>query len=146
MKSSLILLMLLALSHVAFSDDHGVNKGLTLEKRQADAVMSVTNVDLGNDVTTISAKGQMGAYGTVYVTYNLTYNASRTSGFVTSQGRGAVDKDTVAAGASRGIWTRDGSIVKIRQVVQISDGSQNLDIIDIDMLKDTFIIKAFSLK
>ena len=39
-----------------------------------------------------------------------------------------------------------GSIVQIRQVVQISDGSQNLDVIDIDMLKDTFIIKAYTLK
>jgi len=39
-----------------------------------------------------------------------------------------------------------GSIVQIRQVVQISDGSQNLDVIDIDILKDTFIIKAYTLK
>jgi hypothetical protein len=36
--------------------------------------------------------------------------------------------------------------VQIRQVVQISDGSQNLDVIDIDMLSDTFIIKAYTLK
>lgn len=146
MKSGLISLLLLALCHAAFGDDHASNKGLALEPRQADAVMTVTNVDLGNDVTTISGKGTMGVYGTVYVTYNLTYNANRMGGFVTGQGRGAVDKDTVAAGAFRGVWTREGSIVKIRQVVQISDGSQNLDIIDIDMLKDTFIIKAYSLK
>lgn len=146
MKSGLISLLLLALSHAAFGDDHASNKDLTLEPRQADAVMTVTNVDLGNDVTTISGKGTMGVYGTVYVTYNLTYNANRMGGFVTGQGRGAVDKDTVAAGAFRGVWTREGSIVKIRQVVQISDGSQNLDIIDIDMLKDTFIIRAYSLK
>ena len=146
MKSGLISLLLLALSHAAFGDDHASNKDLTLEPRPADAVMTVTNVDLGNDVTTISGKGTMGVYGTVYVTYNLTYNANRMGGFVTGQGRGAVDKDTVAAGAFRGVWTREGSIVKIRQVVQISDGSQNLDIIDIDMLKDTFIIRAYSLK
>ena len=137
-------MMLLALSHAAVGDDHATK--LILGKRQADAVMTVTNVDLGNDVTTISTKGKIGVYGTVYVTYNLTYNANRMGGFVTGQGRGAVDKDTVAAGAFRGVWTRKGSIVKIRQVVQISDGSQNLDIIDIDMLKDTLIIKAYSLK
>ena len=41
---------------------------------------------------------------------------------------------------------RDGSTVKIRQVVQISDGTQNIDVIDIDMLKDTFVIKAYTLK
>tara|TARA_B100000780_G_scaffold86412_2_gene59419 strand:- start:120 stop:440 length:321 start_codon:yes stop_codon:yes gene_type:complete len=106
----------------------------------------VTNVDLGNDVTTISAKGKIGVYGTVYVTYNLTCNADRIGGFIAVQGRGAVDKDTVAAGAFRGIWTREGLTVKIRQMVEISDGIQNIHIIDIDMLKDTFIIKAYSLK
>jgi hypothetical protein len=144
MKTLLIAMMLLALSHAAVGDDHASK--LTLEKRQADSVMTVTNVDLGDEVTTISAKGKMGIYGTVYVTYNLTYNADRASGFVTGQGRGAVDKDTVAAGAFRGIWTREGSIVKIRQMVQISDGSQNMDIIDIDMLKDTFVIKAYKVR
>ena len=144
MKTLLIAMMLLALSHAAVGDDHASK--LTLEKRQADSVMTVTNVDLGDEVTTISAKGKMGVYGTVYVTYNLTYNADRASGFVTGQGRGAVDKDTVAAGAFRGIWTREGSIVKIRQMVQISDGSQNMDIIDIDMLKDTFVIKAYNVR
>jgi hypothetical protein len=144
MKTLLIAMMLLALSHAAVGDDHASK--LTLEKRQADSVMTVTNVDLGDEVTTISAKGKMGVYGTVYVTYNLTYNADRASGFVTGQGRGAVDKDTVAAGAFRGIWTREGSIVKIRQMVQISDGSQNMDIIDIDMLKDTFVIKAYKVR
>ena len=144
MKTLLIAMMLLALSHAAVGDDHASK--LILEKRQADSVMTVTNVDLGDEVTTISAKGKLGVYGTVYVTYNLTYNADRASGFVTGQGRGAVDKDTVAAGAFRGIWTREGSIVKIRQMVQISDGSQNMDIIDIDMLKDTFVIKAYKVR
>ena len=144
MKTLLIAMMLLALSHAAVGDNHASK--LTLEKRQADSVMMVTNVDLGDEVTTISAKGKLGVYGTVYVTYNLTYNADRASGFVTGQGRGAVDKDTVAAGAFRGIWTREGSIVKIRQMVQISDGSQNMDIIDIDMLKDTFVIKAYKVR
>ena len=144
MKILLIAMMLLALSHAAVGDNHASK--LTLEKRQADSVMTVINVDLGDEVTTISAKGKMGVYGTVYVTYNLTYNADRASGFVTGQGRGAVDKDTVAAGAFRGIWTREGSIVKIRQMVQISDGGQNMDIIDIDMLKDTFVIKAYKVR
>ena len=59
---------------------------------------------------------------------------------------GAIDANNVAAGAFRGVWTRDGSMLQIRQVVQISDGTQNFDVIDIDMLKDTFVIKAYTLK
>jgi len=146
MKKVLITFALLAFAHTAFGAHHGGDEALTLEKRQADAVMTITNVDLGDDITTISAKGKTGEYGTVYVTYHLRYNADLKSGFVTGSGRGAVDADTVLAGAFNGIWTRDGSIVKIRELVQISDGTQNLDVIDIDMLKDTFVIKAYTLK
>ena len=141
MKKNFLAMSAIVFSLSAFSaDDY-----LHLDKRQADAVMTVTNVDIGDDLTTISATGKMGEYGTVYVTYHLTY-ATRTSGFVSGNGRGAIDANNVAAGAFRGVWTRDGSMLQIRQVVQISDGTQNFDVIDIDMLKDTFVIKAYTLK
>jgi|TARA_B100001564_G_scaffold221954_1_gene187062 hypothetical protein len=145
MKNIMLAVILVAFSSPTFSNDHKGEGFLHLEKRQADAVMTVTNVDIGDESSTISATGKMGVYGTVYVTYNLTY-ATRTSGFVTGNGRGALDADNVAAGAFRGVWNREGSIIKIRQIVQISDGTQNLDVIDIDMLKDTFVIKAYTLK
>jgi len=146
MKKVLISLLLLAFVHVSYAGHHEQGEGLTLEKRQADAEMTMTSVTLGDTETIINATGKTGEYGTVYVTYRLTYNADRVSGFVSGVGRGAIDSDTVVGGATRGVWTRTGSIVQIRQVVQISDGSQNLDVIDIDMLKDTFIIKAYTLK
>ena len=145
MKNILLGSLILAFAAPAFSAHHESGDNLKLEKRQADAVMTITNVDIGDEISTISATGKMGEYGTVYVTYHLTY-ATRTSGFVSGNGRGAIDANNVAAGAFRGVWTRDGSIIKIRQVVQISDGTQNFDVIDIDMLKDTFIIKAYTLK
>jgi hypothetical protein len=141
----MIKILFLTLSFVFSSLTISASDDLTLTKRQADAVMTVTNVDIGDELTTISATGKMGEYGTVYVTYYLTY-ATRTSGFVSGNGRGAIDANNVAAGAFRGVWTRDGSMLQIRQVVQISDGTQNFDVIDIDMLKDTFVIKAYTLK
>tara|TARA_B100001142_G_scaffold115923_1_gene118174 strand:+ start:135 stop:560 length:426 start_codon:yes stop_codon:yes gene_type:complete len=141
MKNALFGMALFMFSVSAFSAADDLN----LTKRQADAVMTITNVDIGDDLSTISATGKMGEYGTVYVTYNLTY-ATSTSGFVSGNGRGAIDADNVASGAFRGIWTREGSIIKIRQIVQINDGTQNFDVIDIDMLKDTFVIKAYTLK
>ena len=141
----MIKILFLTISFVFSSIAVSASDNLTLTKRQADAVMTVTNVDIGDDLTTISATGKMGEYGTVYVTYHLTY-ATRTSGFVSGNGRGAIDANNVAAGAFRGVWTRNGSMLQIRQVVQISDGTQNFDVIDIDMLKDTFVIKAYTLK
>jgi len=145
MKNILLVMIIIGFSSPAFSGHHESDGALHLEKRQADAVMTITNVDIGDESSTISATGKMGVYGTVYVTYNLSY-VTRTSGFVTGNGRGALDADNVAAGAFRGFWNREGSTIKIRQLVQISDGTQNLDIIDIDMLKDTFVIKAYTLK
>ena len=145
MKNIVLAIIIIAFSSPTFSNDHGMEGFLHLEKRQADAVMTVTNVDIGDEMSTISATGKMGEYGNVYVTYNLTY-ATRTSGFVSGNGMGALDADNVAAGAFRGVWNREGSTIKIRQIVQISDGTQNFDVIDIDMLKDTFVIKAYTLK
>ena len=146
MKKVLISLLSLAFVQVSYVGHHEQGEGWTLEKHQADAEMTMTSLTLGDTETIINATGKMGEYGTVYVSYRLTYNADRVSGFVSGVGRGAIDSDTVLGGAFRGVWTRTGSIVQIRQVVQISDGSQNLDVIDIDMLKDTFIIKAYTLK
>ena len=81
MKNILLVMILIAFSSPAFSGHHEGGDGLNLKKRQADAVMTVTNVDIGDEMSTISATGKMGEYGNVYVTYNLTY-ATRTSGFV----------------------------------------------------------------
>jgi hypothetical protein len=145
MKYLAVIASLIMFSVTSIAGHHEGGEGLKLEKRQADSVMTVTNVNLGDKITTISATGKMGVYGSVYVTYNLSYT-SPTSGFVTGNGRGAIDTDSVVSGSFRGVWTREGSIVKIRQIVQINDGSQNFDVIDIDMLKDTFVIKAYSLR
>ena len=43
---------------------------LTLEKRQADTVMNVTSLELGDDESIINAEGDMGVYGRVYVTFD----------------------------------------------------------------------------
>ena len=71
---------------------------LALEARQPNSTMNVTSVDVGTDRTTITASGKMGAYGKVYTTYNLTYGADRSSGFVEGTGRGVVDAETVVSG------------------------------------------------
>ena len=56
MKKIFLAMTAIVFSLSAFSaDDY-----LHLNKRQADAVMTVTNVDIGDDLTTISATGKMG--------------------------------------------------------------------------------------
>ena len=117
---------------------------LKLEKRQADAVMQVTSVILGDDGTTITATGDMGAYGKVYVTYNLKMT-DMTSGTVTGQGRGVLNDD-IAFGAFSGYYFREGAIITMHNIVQIDDGSQNLDVITLDTAKSEILVQAYVLK
>ena len=49
MKNILLVMILIAFSSPAFSGHHESGDGLNLKKRQADAVMTVTNVDIGNN-------------------------------------------------------------------------------------------------
>ena len=62
---------------------------------------------------------------------------------VTGQGRGFIDEDTVLSGIFSGIWSRQGSLVKMRNFVNISDGSKNLDLISFDGRENTITVDAY---
>ena len=100
---------------------------ITLQARQKRTTMQVTSVEFRDEETVITAQGEMGTYGTVYTSYLLKYDSSGNGGTVSGQGRGIVDKDTFFSGTFSGIWKRDGSNILMRNLVNISDGSTNLD-------------------
>ena len=131
--TSVLLFTLSQFSHSASGSDESIS----LVKRQPDSIMTVTSINTGVEKTTITAKGKMGEYGKVYVTYNLSLNADRTGGFVDGSGRGVVDANTVAAGFFKGIWRREGSTITMQNVVNLVDGTQNFDIIIFDARRDT---------
>ena len=135
---------LLVLSHTAIADHH--ESGLALAERQPAAVMNVTSVNLGTDVSTITAEGKMGKYGKVYATYHLNYGPSGTEGSASGQGRGVIDADTVFSGTFNGRWSRKGSTLTLRNVVDVDNGDKNLDIITFDTREDTLTVRAYILK
>ena len=143
MKRLLIITVMLVSVQISQAGHH--EDGKNLAKRQPDASMTVTSVDLGQEKTTITATGAMSEYGKVYVTYNLAYNSVRSGGVVTGQGRGAT-ADGIAAAVFSGHWYRDGSKVIMRNVVQIDDGTQNLDVITFDAVKNTLDVEVYVLK
>ena len=100
---------------------------ITLQARQGRTTMQVTSVEFRDDETVITAQGEMGTYGTVYTSYLLKYDSSGNGGTVSGQGRGVVDKDTFFSGTFSGVWKRDGSNILMRNLVNISDGTTNLD-------------------
>lgn len=105
---------------------------ITLQARQERTTMQVTSVEFRDEETVITAQGEMGTYGTVYTSYLLKYDSSGNGGTVSGQGRGVVDKDTFFSGTFSGVWKRDGSNILMRNLVNISDGTTNLDSITIN--------------
>ena len=133
---------LMMVAPLAFADDHG---DLGLEKRQPDTAMNVTSVVLGQEVTSVSAEGDMEGYGKVYVTYELSYNAARNGGTVDGQGRGFTP-DGYASGRFQGFWELVDGVVVMRNVVNITNGQMNLDVIKFNPLTRELVVQAYVLK
>ena len=133
---------LMMVAPLAFADGHG---DLGLEKRQPDTAMNVTSVVLGQDVTSVSAEGDMEGYGKVYVTYELSYNAARNGGTVDGQGRGFTPEG-YASGRYQGFWELVEGVVVMRNVVNITNGQINLDVIKFNPLTRDLVVQAYVLK
>ena len=125
MKKLLVTVFVFCLAGSVLADDHG-NK-IAFEKRQDSAKMEVTSVHLTETGGTIMAEGQMGSYGRTYVTYTLTAIPGGTTGRVKVSGRGAMEDGSFASGNGEGIYSRNGTIFKIHFLVNMQDGTQNLD-------------------
>jgi hypothetical protein len=133
---------LMMVAPLAFADGHG---DLGLEKRQPDTAMNVISVVLGQDVTSVSAEGDMEGYGKVYVTYELSYNAARNGGTVDGQGRGFTPEG-YASGRFQGFWELVDGVVVMRNVVNITNGQMNLDVIKFNPLTRDLVVQAYVLK
>ena len=116
---------------------------ITLQARQERTTMQVTSVEFRDGETVITAQGEMGTYGTVYTSYLLKYDSSGNGGTVTGQGRGVVDKDTFFSGTFSGVWKRDGSNILMRNLVNISDGTTNLDSIVVNTRQRNLSIDVY---
>ena len=135
-------LILLVLTSTNVLADH---HALSLEARQPRSELEITSIQLGEDLSVITAEGASGEYGRVYITYYLTYNRDGSGGSYTMQGRGYVDADTLFSGSGAGMWSRDGHLLKMSGVVSISDGSQNLDVSVVDPLNRTLTADVYGL-
>ena len=125
MKQFLLAVVAFCFAGLAIADGHG-NK-ISFEQRHEGTPMEVTSVHLNADGGTITAEGQMGTYGRTYVTYKLTARPDGKSGWVDVEGRGAMADGAFASGAGVGIYSRNGTTFTIHFLVNMQDGTQNLD-------------------
>jgi hypothetical protein len=122
-----------------------IEMSLTLEERQPRTDMEITSADYGETEAVVTAEGNMGEYGRVYASYHLSYNADRSGGTYTAQGRGFIDYDTMASGGGVGVWRREGALIHMDELININDGTQNLGKIVIDPIKRTMIMDVYVL-
>lgn len=125
MKQFLLTVVAFCFAGLAIADGHGDK--ISFEQRHEGTPMEVTSVHLNADGGTITAEGQMGTYGRTYVTYKLTARPDGKSGWVEVEGRGAMADGAFASGAGVGIYSRNGTTFTIHFLVNMQDGTQNLD-------------------
>ena len=124
----------------------GQTTALTLEPRQEQSIMEITAAEIGEEQNVGHLEANMGAYGKVYATIIFKFNADRSGGTYTAQGRGFIDENTMLGGAGVGVWKREGSKAYLEEVVNISDGTQNLHRGVMDMMKKTLVLDAYILR
>ena len=125
MKQFLLAVVAFCFAGLAIADGHGDK--ISFEQRHEGTPMEVTSVHLNAGGGTITAEGQMGTYGRTYVTYKLTARPDGKSGWVDVEGRGAMADGAFASGAGVGIYSRNGTTFTIHFLVNMQDGTQNLD-------------------
>ena len=119
---------------------------MELQQRLVDDVeLTITSVNPSPDSIEIIASGPAGRYGTAFWSCVLE-SFDRNSGSLHGTGCGFPDEGPMMTGNFVGFWWRDGNKIEIKQLVDIDNGDQNLDIITIDMHTKTVLIRPYILE
>ena len=119
---------------------------MQLQQRQTDDIeFTITSVNPSPDSLEITASGPAGRYGNAFCSYFLE-SFDENSGFSHGSGRGFPDEGPMMTGNYVGLWRRDGNKISIKQLVDIDNGDQNLDVITIDMHTKIVLIRPFILE
>ena len=119
---------------------------MQLQQRQTDDIeFTITSVNPSPDSLEITASGPAGRYGNAFCSYFLE-SLDGNSGCSHGSGRGFPDEGPMMTGNYVGLWRRDGNKISIKQLVDIDNGDQNLDVITIDMHTKTVLIRPFILE
>ena len=117
-----------------------------MQRRLVDDIeLTITCVNPSPNSIEIIASGPAGRYGTAFWSCVLE-SFDRNSGFIHGSACGVPDEGPMMTGNFVGFWRRDGNKIEIKQLVDIDNGDQNLDIITIDMHAKTVLIRPYILE
>jgi|TARA_B100000676_G_scaffold38583_1_gene36475 hypothetical protein len=117
-------LFLISFTQFATGDDHPT---ITIPSESLSVEGEVTNLELTDTGGVISVKAIAGKYGLVFITYNMSTNPnSKTQGTFTGRGMGIDDTGNREFAQRRGVWTREGTLLTLHSLDDLTDGTQNL--------------------
>ena len=117
-------LLLISFTHFSTADDHPT---ITIPSESLSVKGEVTNLELTETGGVISVKAIAGKYGLVFITYNMRTNPnSKTQGTFTGRGMGIDDTGNREFAQRRGVWTREGTLLTLHSLDDLTDGTQNL--------------------
>ena len=119
---------------------------MELQQRLVDDVeLTITSVNPSPDSIEIAASGPAGRYGNAFWSCVLE-SFDGNSGSLHGTGCGFPDEGPMMTGNFVGFWRRDGNKIEMKQIADIDNGDQNLDIITIDMHTKTVLIRPYILE
>lgn len=97
--------------------------------------------------STVNVTGKAGIYGKVYLTYNFAANPKAdTQGSFTGIGRGLSDEGEANSATRGGVWTRNGHVITIYSLDDVTDGALNFCIETWDLGDDSVKIESSRVK
>ena len=109
--------------------------------------LSITNMTVTDDGTTLNFEGPVEGYGQVFGTQTWTpTNEDETQGTMVGKARVLLDDGTLIRADLRGTYRREGALVKLFFVDAVSNGDHNLGACDVDLSSRSVGLKYYSLK
>ena len=119
---------------------------MQLQQRQNDDIeFTITSVNPSPNSLEITACGPAGRYGNVFCSWFLeAFDGNR--GHSRGGGIGFLDEGHMLQGQGVGLWQREGYKIIIKQLIDIDNGDQNLDVITMDMHTKKVLIRPYVLE
>ena len=119
---------------------------MQLQQRQSDDIeFTITSVNQSPNSLEITACGPAGRYGNVFCSWFLeAFDGNK--GHSRGGGIGFLDEGHMLQGQGVGPWQREGHKIIIKQLIDIDNGDQNLDIITMDMHTKKVLIQPYVLE
>jgi hypothetical protein len=118
-----------------------------MSKPTGTGTLTITNISIGSDGTTLDFEGPVENYGTVFATHYLqSVDGDRTRGIVTGQARAMLNDGEMVVTPHHGTFTRNGSSLQIYFTDATNTGVVNFVVWNADVLTKKVSLKYWEVK